>query len=126
MKLSDWRIDTSAGGPILVYKNCSVIESEDAEYVLGLIKKDLEPDTPVDRSLLCRIDAALMRAMDHSGKNVMVKTEDLQELRRLAEAGQSLEFYRSRCNQLQKVQSTFRDPERQTVCNILANGTPKP
>lgn len=36
----DWRIDTSAGGPILVYKDCSVIEGEDARYVLGLIAKD--------------------------------------------------------------------------------------
>ncbi|QZI85741.1 hypothetical protein CPT_Summit_090 [Stenotrophomonas phage Summit] len=77
-------------------------------------------------ALLARIDAGLMRAMDQSGRNVMVKTEDLQELRRLAEAGRSLEFYQTRCNQLQKVQSTFRDPERQTVCNILANGTPTP
>ncbi|MEG0181990.1 MAG: hypothetical protein RR704_00840 [Stenotrophomonas sp.] len=39
----DWRIDTSAGGPILVYKNCSVIEGEDARYVLGLIAKDATP-----------------------------------------------------------------------------------
>lgn len=36
----DWRIDTSAGGPILVYKGCSVIEGEDARYALGLIAKD--------------------------------------------------------------------------------------
>jgi len=35
--LADWRIDTTAGGPILVYKNCSVIEGEQAEYVLRLI-----------------------------------------------------------------------------------------
>lgn len=34
---ADWRIDTSAGGPILVYKNCSVIEAEQAQYVLNLI-----------------------------------------------------------------------------------------
>lgn len=38
--LKDWRIDTSAGGPILVYKNCSVIESEQAEYILRLIAAD--------------------------------------------------------------------------------------
>lgn len=36
----DWRIDTSAGDPILVYKGCSVIEGEDARYVLSLIEKD--------------------------------------------------------------------------------------
>lgn len=38
--VKDWRIDTSAGGPILVYKDCSVIESEQAEYVLRLIAAD--------------------------------------------------------------------------------------
>lgn len=36
----DWRIDTSAGRPILVYKNCSVIEAEQAEYVLRLVAAD--------------------------------------------------------------------------------------
>ena len=37
---ADWRIDTSAGSPILVYQNCSVIQDEQAEYVLGLIRAD--------------------------------------------------------------------------------------
>jgi NTP pyrophosphatase (non-canonical NTP hydrolase) len=37
---SDWGIDTSAGRPILTYKNCSVIEAEVAEYVLGLIRNE--------------------------------------------------------------------------------------
>jgi hypothetical protein len=36
----DWRIDTSTGRGILVYKNCSVIEAEQAPYVLGLIAAD--------------------------------------------------------------------------------------
>jgi hypothetical protein len=36
----DWSIDHSAGRPILTYKNCSVIEAEDAEYVLRLIAAD--------------------------------------------------------------------------------------
>lgn len=35
-----WGIDTSTGTPILVYKNCSVIESEQASYVLSLIAAD--------------------------------------------------------------------------------------
>jgi hypothetical protein len=46
----DWGIDTSAGRPILVYKNCSVIEADDAQYVLGLIEADrarfIEPTPP--------------------------------------------------------------------------------
>jgi hypothetical protein len=36
----DWRIDHSAGRPILVKNDCSVIEAQDAEYVLNLIKQD--------------------------------------------------------------------------------------
>lgn len=38
--LASWEIDHSAGRPILLYKKCSVIEAEDAEYVLRLIRKD--------------------------------------------------------------------------------------
>lgn len=38
MQLSDWKVDNSAGRPILTYKGCSVIEAEDAEFVLGAIK----------------------------------------------------------------------------------------
>jgi hypothetical protein len=34
---SDWGIDTLAGRKILVYKNCSVIEDEQAELVLRLL-----------------------------------------------------------------------------------------
>lgn len=37
----------------------------------------------------------------------------------------SLEFYKRRCDELQKVQSKMRDPERQVVCDILANGCPR-
>jgi hypothetical protein len=35
--VGDWRIDMSTGTPILMYKECSVIESEQAVYVLSLI-----------------------------------------------------------------------------------------
>lgn len=41
MKLSDWKVDNSAGRPILTYKGCSVIEAEDAEFVLSAIKAAL-------------------------------------------------------------------------------------
>ncbi len=34
----------------------------------------------------------------------------------------ALDFYRRRCDELQRVQSTMRDPERTIVCDILANG----
>lgn len=35
----------------------------------------------------------------------------------------SLDFYKRRCQELQRVQSMMRDPERKMVCDILANGT---
>ena len=34
-----WSIDTSTGREILMYENCSVIEAEQARYVLGLIEE---------------------------------------------------------------------------------------
>lgn len=42
MKLEDWEIDLSTGTKILVYKKCSVIEDEVAEYLLNLIGEDLK------------------------------------------------------------------------------------
>lgn len=38
--LAEWAIDESAGRPILTYKRCSVIEAEDAEYVMRLVAAD--------------------------------------------------------------------------------------
>lgn len=43
----DWEIDHSAGVPILVYKKCSVIESEAAYGLLELIKKSGHSQKPV-------------------------------------------------------------------------------
>ncbi|ASM07613.1 hypothetical protein [Serratia marcescens] len=40
---SDWGINMQTGTPILVYKNCSVIESEQAHYVLSLINSAAKP-----------------------------------------------------------------------------------
>lgn len=34
------------------------------------------------------------------------------------------DFYKRRCEALQRAQVHFRDPERTWVCNILANGSP--
>ncbi len=36
-----WGIDYSAGRPILVYERCSVIEGDQAEYLMNLIRKDI-------------------------------------------------------------------------------------
>lgn len=35
---ADWRLDESTGAKILMYKDCSVIEDQQAEYVLSLIQ----------------------------------------------------------------------------------------
>ena len=35
----------------------------------------------------------------------------------------SARFYKSRCELIQKVQKYMRDPERQIVCDILANNS---
>ncbi len=40
----------------------------------------------------------------------------------LSSAEQSRDFYKRRCDLLQKWQSTMRDPERVLVCDVLANG----
>lgn len=37
-KLEDWKIDTSAGSPILTYQGCSVIQDEVAAVVLALVQ----------------------------------------------------------------------------------------
>jgi hypothetical protein len=46
--------------------------------------------------------------------------------KRVAELEQSETFYKRRCDALQDEQSKFRDPERQIVCDILANGRRDP
>lgn len=42
--ISKWAIDRSTASPILVYDKCSVIQDEQAEYVLGLIRANLQPE----------------------------------------------------------------------------------
>jgi hypothetical protein len=37
-----WKIDISTDRPILTYENCSVIQDEQAEYIINLIHKDVE------------------------------------------------------------------------------------
>ncbi|HAU4319385.1 TPA: hypothetical protein F6U59_07390 [Serratia marcescens] len=48
---ADWGINMQTGTPILVYKNCSVIESEQAHYVLSLINSAAKPAPAVPDAL---------------------------------------------------------------------------
>lgn len=47
MDINDWKIDNSAGRPILTYKGCSVIEDKDAEFVLGAVRAALTAAEPM-------------------------------------------------------------------------------
>ncbi|BEM92735.1 hypothetical protein SME53J_21740 [Serratia marcescens] len=49
---SDWGINMQTGTPILTYKNCCVIESEQAHYVLSLINRAATPAPAVPDELL--------------------------------------------------------------------------
>lgn len=44
----------------------------------------------------------------------------------VARLARECDFYKRRCEALQRAQVHFRDPERTWVCNILANGQPTP
>ena len=44
--VGDWHIDTSTPSPILTYQKCSVIQDEQATYVLGLIPNDAVTHNP--------------------------------------------------------------------------------
>ena len=46
-KTKGWTIDTSTGTPILMYDNCSVIESEQAHLVLTALQKQSEYDNHI-------------------------------------------------------------------------------
>ena len=46
----------------------------------------------------------------------MEKDAEIEDLR------DSRDFYKRRCDELQKAQRDMRDPERKAVCDILANG----
>lgn len=49
----------------------------------------------------------------------LIVREQAAEIARLKS---SRDFYRTRCDLLQKLQVRMRDPERTLVCDILANG----
>ena len=48
--------------------------------------------------------------------------ERQETLHDMAQLKDSREWYKHRCEELQKAQKYMRDPERKAVCDILANG----
>ena len=70
---------------------------------------------------------------DHNGSNrVFNDTISLcqipyaKQILKIEELERSLEFYRMRCNVIEKEHRSFKEPERTIICNILANGQAKP
>ncbi len=86
--VGDWRIDTTAGKPVLVYKDYSVIEDEQASYVLSLIRDQLaikEKDDAVREALEKAADICESISDDYYKK----EHHRMPELKTDAEAGAS-------------------------------------
>ena len=56
-------------------------------------------------------------------EDICWKADTLQLLMFARELCEKNDFYKTRCELLQKVQKYMRDPERQIVCDILANNS---
>lgn len=78
---ADWGIDMQTGTPILVYKNCSVIESEQAHYVLSLINSAAPavPAQPVSQRYT--LPPHVFRELVNSLRDTAVKYQGTQQLR---------------------------------------------
>ncbi len=59
----------------------------------------------------------LNRIIENDKKIKQIQDKQIERLEN------SLRFYKSRCELLQKVQIHMRDPERTIVCDILANNS---
>lgn len=93
------------------------------------VAKDIPHLTAEDREVLDRFATGAQTGTDHVKLQDIAlsirqggDTEQLSLEEQLAQARQSAEFYKRRCELLQAWQSTMRDPERTLVCDVLANG----
>lgn len=77
--VSDWRIDTSAGRPILCYQDCSVIESEQARYVINLISVDQNHQPAAEP--VAQGDPNIPTALDECRLQLIEATEERDHLR---------------------------------------------
>jgi hypothetical protein len=62
----------------------------------------------------------MQEAIEAVGMTMADSPADL--LKKINRIKSSLEFYKIRCDSLQGLQSSMRDPERTIVCDVLANG----
>lgn len=73
-----------------------------------------------------RVTALEPRNSSHKAEKDTARAALLAHAGDYDEQKRQADFYRRRCNALQKWQSWMRDPERTVVCDILANGNTLP
>ncbi len=79
----------------------------------------MTPKTNVTRSRFNSLVQWLNRITSPEGCTAV----DARKLREFNHGlADEVEFYKSRCENLQKAQRAMRDPERKMVCDVLANG----
>jgi hypothetical protein len=78
--------------------------------------------TMTDKEVLNFADKYLLYYVDEDERGEW--SGDKQDVLEFARAVcENNDFYKTRCELLQKVQKYMRDPERQIVCDILANNS---
>jgi hypothetical protein len=79
---------------------------------------DITEDISLVEGWIKKIQPLVNKRMELTTK-ILSRPDPLVEI---ADLKQSLDFYKTRCNLIQKYQSKMRDPERKVICDILANG----
>jgi hypothetical protein len=88
-----------------------------------LMWRDLEPFVPEHDKRIAEQQAEIEALKAKIDRLTSRGIEDMKA--RIAELEDSVRFFAIRCEELQEIQSRMRDPERQMVCDILANGKPR-
>jgi len=109
-------------------------EEEKAIYeIINLAKKGSDALKAVESAGDMLPEKKVIGMFDHNGSNrVFNDTISLcqipyaKQILKIEELERSLEFYRMRCNVIEKEHRSFKEPERTIICNILANGQAKP
>jgi len=78
---------------------------------------------PIDNPCYrCRAERAEERIVEFQDEALRSEVELVNFRARVVKLENSANFYRKRCTLLERCQRNMRDPERQIVCDILANG----